>query len=74
VRKNHFIGGRLFSILTEVTATFAQQHTHTLNIIIDGETIETTDGALRHCTSHPFLNADSAWVNAQDLQVGDEIE
>jgi hypothetical protein len=61
------------SILTQVTATFAQQHTHTLNITIDGEPIHTTDGALRHCTSHPFLNTDGVWVNAQDLQVGNEV-
>jgi RHS repeat-associated protein len=52
--------------LFQVTATFAQQHTHTLNITIDGETIHTTD-------EHPFLNTDGVWVNAQDLQVGDEI-
>jgi RHS repeat-associated protein len=52
--------------LFQVTATFAQQHTHTLNITADGETIHTTD-------EHPFLNADGVWVNAQDLQVGDEV-
>jgi len=50
----------------QVTATVAQQHTHTLDITIDGETIHTTD-------EHPFLTADGDWVTAESLSVDDEV-
>ena len=52
-----------------VLGTYQQQHDTTLEIIIDGEAIHTTD-------EHPFYvnqDGDYAWIEAQDLRVDDLI-
>lgn len=48
-----------------VTATHSQHHETTLDLTISGEVIHTTD-------EHPFLT-ESGWVEAGQLNIGDEV-
>ena len=49
-----------------VTAVHAQEHATTLDLLIAGETVHTTE-------EHPFFVKDKGWVEASKLAVGDLV-
>ena len=52
--------------LYPVTDTFAHLDPLIVYLVIDGELVETTP-------EHPFYTSDSVWVDAGELEIGDEI-